>query len=66
MTEVPDHNAARWLVVRWLEGHQGRFGHAGWYVVRICPCHWAEPVTLPLPTEPWAQRCRQRMLEVAS
>lgn len=47
MTEPHDHNAARWLVVRYLEaGRIARFGEfpAGWYVLRTCPCHFGHRV----------------------
>src|SRR4029077_9772417 len=58
MTEVDDHNAARWLVVRYLDGFPGRYHHAGWYVVRCCPCHSGCAVTFPYETEARAERVR--------
>ena len=61
-----DHNAARWLVVRWLPQQGGRGCCppivAGWYVVRTCKCHSGQPVTVPLPSEWRAERARRAML----
>jgi hypothetical protein len=71
---MSNHNAARWLEVRWLPKMGGRLPggrhwrptEAGWYVVRTCPCHRDEPVTIPLPSETRAKRARAAMLLVAS
>jgi hypothetical protein len=60
MTQT-EHNDAQWLVVRQQEGH-GRAHINGWYVVRICPCHWGLAVTLPYPSEERAQRARRVIL----
>ena len=60
-----NHNAARWLVVRWLPQAGGPRivpRRAGWYVVRTCRCHWGHPVTVPLASEAHAERARQAML----
>jgi hypothetical protein len=57
-----EHNAAHWYVVRYLDGRPGRYLHAGWYVVRCCPCHPLYPVTLPLPSEARAERVRRIIL----
>ena len=65
-----DHNAARWLEVRWLPQAGGRqpsgccirFRPAGWYVVRTCKCHTGVPVTVPLPSEWRAERAKRAML----
>ena len=65
-----DHNAARWLEVRWLPITAGRarggryhpVRPAGWYVVRTCECHSGLLVTLPLPSEWRAERARRAML----
>jgi hypothetical protein len=49
-----DHNAAGWLRVEYLGKRRGKKGWAfepGWYVVRTCPCHPGEPVTLSLKSE---------------
>jgi len=63
--EVPDHNGAKWLVVRHLPSvPYGRDLRAGWYVVRVCPCHWGERVTLPFPDQDWAEAVRELLLEV--
>jgi hypothetical protein len=62
MTEFADHNAADWLVVRWLAGAQGPGSLAGWYVVRCCPCHWGMRVTLPYANEARAERVRRILL----
>lgn len=71
MSLVPDHNAARWLAVRWREAQHAGFCEisepAGWYVVvRTCPCHWNHPVTLPLETETAARRAMAAMLSVSA
>jgi hypothetical protein len=55
----PDHNAARWLAVKWKDRARGleEFG-SGWFVVRICPCHFDEAVTLPCADREEAERVR--------
>jgi hypothetical protein len=62
MPQIEDHNAARWYLVRYLDGVQGRGRRAGWYVVRCCPCHRLHAVTLPYPTEARAERVRRIIL----
>lgn len=59
MTEPNDHNAARWLVARWLPAER-RAGYEawprGWYVVRTCPCHFGQRVVRhPLESEEQAR-----------
>jgi hypothetical protein len=58
-----EHNEAQWLAVSW-QGENGR-GHGslpGWYVIRVCPCHWGERVTLPQASEAEAARVRRVIL----
>ena len=63
MSELVDpHNGPEWLVVRHLPAGQGPGFLAGWYVVRSCPCHWGERVTLPYPTRERAERVRRILL----
>lgn len=63
MTEPDDHNDGRWLVVRYLDkGEQGPGHDAGWYVMRVCPCHFNDTVTLPYPTQARAERVRLILL----
>jgi hypothetical protein len=63
-----EHNAAEHLTVRWQDYHTkrpgGSPGHelAGWVVVRVCPCHWGEPVSLPFDDRARAERVRQLLL----
>ncbi|HEY2535206.1 MAG TPA: hypothetical protein VGJ20_46135 [Xanthobacteraceae bacterium] len=64
MKDVPNHNAPRFLHVCWLPAHQAKGQKAGWYVVRICPCHSGEPVTLPFDTEREAWSAREVMLSL--
>jgi hypothetical protein len=66
MTEVPDHNAARWLIVSYAPPLAGHCIEPGWYVLRTCPCHRGHPVTRPLPDRQSAESARYSMLEVAS
>jgi hypothetical protein len=65
--DVEDHNAARWLVVKYLSGMRGggEERRDGWHVVRVCPCHWGESVTLALPSKEWAEDVRAVMLSVS-
>jgi len=51
---IEDHNAARWLEVRYLRTKWVPLG--AWYVVRTCECHYGESVTLPLDTQEQAER----------
>jgi hypothetical protein len=69
-----DHNAARYLDVRLVSVERGyhgqfagQFAHAtaAWYVVRTCPCHDGELVTIPLRTREQAERARDLMLAVS-
>jgi hypothetical protein len=70
-----DHNDARWYLVRWLDARKGGKGRnsgipieglaAGWYVVRVCPCHFGEPVVKkPYPDPESADRGREVILSV--
>jgi hypothetical protein len=61
-----EHNEARWVVVRYRSWSHG-FGHtAGWYIDRVCPCHFGEAVSLPYPTRERAERVRQLLVGEAS
>jgi len=72
MKTVTDHNAARWLEVRYLT-EPARPGHIaglnwrgpGWYVLRTCPCHLELAVTVPLKTERQAESAKAAMLAVS-
>jgi hypothetical protein len=66
VSDVPDHNAPRWLMTRYLAADRAPRGLAGWYVIRICPCHFGEVVTIPLPDEAWAETVRDVILSVSS
>lgn len=48
-----EHDGAASLRVRYLRARVGipTFTGAGWYVVRICPCHWGRPITMPFETQ---------------
>lgn len=62
---VPDHNSARWLKIEYRGKRKGRLGwdvKPGWYVVRTCPCHRNQPVTLPLADEAAAERAMATLL----
>ena len=66
---VTDHNAGRWLVVRWLDA-QKRPGApcypAGWYVMRVCPCCWGERVLrYPLDSETEARQAMAAMVRAS-
>lgn len=65
MTEPDDHNAAHFLVVRYIPTTNGPFP-PGWYVVRTCPCYFGEPCTMPLQSLVDADRAKAAMLSVAS
>jgi hypothetical protein len=69
---VSDHNAAHWYEVKYIpQGYRilsdqaggnlrrGRSWSAGWYVVRICPCHFGLPVSKPLYSEKVANKTLQ-------
>ena len=56
---IDDHNGAQWLTVRHEETPRGPGFLPGWYVVRTCPCHSGERVTLPQDNEAEAQRVRR-------
>lgn len=69
---IEDHNSRRWLeVVELTEGGSfpGRSGRhsiePGWYVIRVCPCHYQQPVTLAYATEAEAQRAAEIMVETS-
>jgi hypothetical protein len=49
-----DHNAQHLLVIRQLP--------AGWYVVRVCACHYGDTVSFPYPSAERAARVRQVIL----
>ena len=49
-----DCNAPHLLVIRQLP--------AGWYVVRVCACHYGAHASLPYPTAERAARVRQVIL----
>jgi hypothetical protein len=59
MKQVEDHNAPRWLALRYntLVG--------AWFVVRTCPCHRGQSVSLPFSSVKRAERARARMLAVS-
>jgi hypothetical protein len=66
MTE--DHNGPQWLVVRYIEQRYRNTREAfwpGWYVVRTCPCHWNELVTLGYETRQDAEQVRNSVLAVS-
>lgn len=71
--DVDDHNGPQFLVVKFcelLKEPKWRLGrhkllHPGWYVVRTCPCHWGERVTLSYPTRERAEHARQTILSVS-
>jgi hypothetical protein len=44
--------------------HQSRT--EGWYVIRTCPCHQNEPVSIAYPTRQEAERVRAKLLEVSA
>jgi hypothetical protein len=62
--EVPDHNGAQWLIVRWCPAEPGGGDpqRAGWHVVQTCPCHFGERVTVAYPDRDWAAAVRELML----
>ena len=64
MMTPAEHNDAKWLDVTYEENGRGQGFLAGWYVIRTCPCHWRERVTLPQESEAEAQRVRRVILGV--
>ena len=70
---IDDHNAAQWLAIKFVAGHRARSGRnrnwvtiaAGWYVVRTCPCHAGERVTIRLSNCEMAELAMTAMIEVA-
>jgi hypothetical protein len=68
-----EHNEARWYRVRWLDEHRAynrsnlrqNWRPAGWYVLRVCPCHRNQPVTeRPYPDEASARHGLEVILSV--
>jgi hypothetical protein len=59
-----DHNDPRWLIVSYAPPLAGRGTEPGWYVIRICPCHLGERVTVPYTNKEWAEDVRECILEV--
>ncbi len=62
MSQCYDHNGPQWLMVRYLCSAQGPGFGRGWYVVRCCPCHFCERLTMPYPDRARAERVRQVIL----
>ena len=71
---VEDHNGARWIIVRWLDAQTrtrkempNKGLPAGWYVVRVCPCHFNLPVLeVPCESEADARRAMAKMLNASA
>lgn len=67
---IADHNAERWLEVRFLLSHPmlmppGEWAGPGWYVLRVCPCHLHHSVTRqPRSSQGEALRIRDLLLSV--
>ena len=69
-----DHNGAQWLDIQFLvRPFSGRVRRGkpetepippAWYVVRTCPCHAGERVTIPLPTRQHAERVLELLVHV--
>ena len=59
MKQVEDHNAPRWLAVRYSTLVRA------WFVVRTCPCHRGMHVSLPFDSGERAERARSTMLAVS-
>jgi hypothetical protein len=61
-----DHNVPHLLVIRYFAAAPARQRAfavaAGWYVVRVCACHWGQRVSLPYPTAERAARVRRVIL----
>jgi hypothetical protein len=66
--DVADHNGPQWLEVKFCTLQQWRDGppmlHPGWYVIRVCPCHQGQPVTIPYPSQARAERTRKILLSI--
>lgn len=61
-----NHNAAKWLEVVYLDA--GEFNlpfEPGWYVIRVCPCHFREPVTMAYPNKGRAEHARRVILRAS-
>lgn len=72
---VDDHNGAKWLTVRYCDRltepvhkkglpARGFLMNPGWYVVRICPCHFNERITRAYDSEQRAQHARALLLAI--
>ena len=62
-----EHNKPEWLVVRHLDQLPSPYkGDPGWYVVRICPCHWNEPVTIRRPNKQSAERALKALIKASA
>ena len=70
---VPNHNGPEWLTVTSLD--ERPWGRGGsilwqpgfWYVIRVCPCHHLQPVSLGFETRQEAERAIMRtMLETSA
>jgi hypothetical protein len=57
-----EHNDPKWLTVQHDMIGRGAGHFPGWYVIRICPCHFNHQVTLPYESEERAQRARRIIL----
>lgn len=73
LPDVEDHNGEQWLTVKYCEllvqpkyhlGRRNKLLHPGWYVIRTCPCHFGERVTLSYPTRERAEHARNTILSV--
>jgi hypothetical protein len=62
MIEVADHNDGRWLVVVYRDTRPENA--RGWVVIRTCPCHAGERVTIHYPTREQAGAAAALMLAV--
>jgi hypothetical protein len=71
-TEPDDHNDARWLDVTWVDAWPYRLPcagsrfHPGWYVRRICPCHYDHLVTRAYDSRAQAERVMRILIEVGA
>jgi hypothetical protein len=66
---IDDHNGPQWLVVRYIEQRGKTSRQAfwpGWYVVRTCPCHFGEPVTVHYAYESDVLHARDVILSVSA
>jgi hypothetical protein len=61
---IDDHNGPQWLVVRYLATGRKTAFWPGWYVVRTCPCHFGQLVTLCFETKDQADHARDAILSV--